>query len=47
VDIAKGKQRKEMTKLDKHIRAQQERKRMAKSNRRAVEISIEGRRTAL
>merc|ERR550517_2451036 len=44
VDIAKGKQRKEMTKLDKHIRAQQERKRNAMSNRRAVEISIEGRK---
>jgi len=41
------KQRKEMTKLDKHIRAAADRKRLAKSNRRAVDISIEGRKTAL
>ena len=47
VEIAKGKQKKEMTRLDKQMRAQQERKRNAMSNRRAVEISIEGRKTAL
>jgi len=47
VEISKGKQKKEVTKLDRHMRAAQERKRMAMSNRRAVEISIEGRKTAL
>ena len=46
VDIS-VKQRKKMTKLDKHIRAAAYRKRMAKSNMRAVDISIEGRKTAL
>lgn len=43
----KGKQKREMTRLDKQMRAQSDRKRLAKSNRRAVEISIEGRKTAL
>lgn len=42
-----SRQKKEMTRLDKHIRAAADRKRLAKSNRRAVDISIEGRKTAL
>ena len=47
VEISKGKKKKEMSRLDKQMRAQSDRKRLAKSNRRAVEISIEGRKTAL
>lgn len=45
VDIS-GKTHKEATRLEKHLRAAQDRKRNAKA-KRAVEISIEGRKMAL
>lgn len=45
VDISRG-SKKEVSRLDRHIRAQQERKKNSKS-RRAVDISIEGRKMAL
>jgi len=45
VDITRG-SKKEVSRLDRHIRAQQERKKNSKS-RRAVDISIEGRKMAL
>ena len=35
------------TKLDRHMRAAADRKRNALSNRRAVEMSLEGRKMAL
>merc|ERR1711962_1334733 len=45
-DLSKIK-KKEATKLDRHMRAAQERKRFAMSTKRAVEMSLEGRKMAL
>jgi len=45
-DLTKIK-KKEATKLDRHMRAAADRKRLAMSNRRAVEMSLEGRKMAL
>jgi len=45
-DLSKIK-KKEATKLDRHMRAAQDRKRNALANRRAVEMSLEGRKMAL
>lgn len=45
-DLSKIK-KKEATKLDRHMRAAADRKRNALSNRRAVEMSLEGRKMAL
>ena len=36
-----------MTKLDRHMKNAADRKRLAKSNRKAVEMSMEGRKMAL
>merc|ERR1712013_214782 len=45
-DLSKIK-KKEATKLDRHMRAAADRKRLALANRRAVEMSLEGRKMAL
>jgi len=46
-DLSKGIKKKEMTKLDRHMKNAADRKRLAKSTRRAVEMSMEGRKMAL
>ena len=46
VDISRSTGKKEPSRLDKHLRNAQERKRNAKQ-KRAVDISVEGRRMAL
>merc|ERR1712013_108139 len=46
-DLSKGPKKKEMTKLDRHMKNAADRKRLAKSNRKAVEMSMEGRKMAL
>merc|ERR1712055_738730 len=46
-DLSKGPKKKEMSKLDRHMKNAADRKRLAKSNRKAVEMSMEGRKMAL
>merc|ERR1711936_1510497 len=46
-DLSKGPKKKEMSKLDRHMKNDADRKRLAKSNRKAVEMSMEGRKMAL
>lgn len=46
-DLSKAVKKKDMTKLDRHMRNAADRKRMAMSNRKAVDMSLEGRKMAL
>lgn len=46
-DLSKSSKKKEMSMLDRHMKNAADRKRLAKSNRKAVEMSMEGRKMAL
>lgn len=46
-DLSKSGKKKEMSKLDRHMRNAMDRKRLAMSNRKAVEMSLEGRKMSL